>query len=326
MNDNWEQIFHALGYTRRDGRDGLWCSVSGVDVGAVDGPGDLVRLTARHRTARTIAWRESVGDRRWDREHMLNSIDQMVGQVTDRPDTAVLQDLDRAEQIAMEGLVSGSHPCYTFEQLPLYPGISYGLEYTLEHRAAMTCARASTDTSLVGWIDAHHPNEQVRTEALRNPACSHDALLASASDERVAAQLLRRNDIPADVMDRLIVAESTRYLRSPHPRAHCPRLLEIAVHPSCPDEAVSGLIAHGSVTHELRLYAAEVAWRASDERRDRIHMWLLESRRPGKRSAELIGRILGTDDPAGRAAWLRAQSPRLSRLVEGSRPNTETAR
>lgn len=318
MNDTWLHPYWSLGFAGPDTFGRAHSDLHGAQLTVTALSDDLVQLTASIGDAHDT----TVCDARWGVDRIRNTLGQVLERVLPDGESTWIRaefalPVEYSESITNAAMKTGSCQHFTVESLPLHPRVEYGLDYTLEHRAAMTTARHGTDQVLIGWIATEYPNNAVQDQALLNTSCPEEVLLQVAPDERAASVLLQRTMLPENVFQKLADAESARYMRSAMPRHHFPRLLKIALHPACPEELAFGLVAHVvSPGGGARVAVANKAWQAAPRRRDAIHLYLLTGGRTTKYTNELVDAVIGTHDRHSRVEWLRAQGRRLGHLVE----------
>ncbi|MFD4368351.1 hypothetical protein [Rhodococcus sp. NPDC058521] len=318
MNDAWLHPYWGLGFAGPDAFGRAYTELHGARLTVTALSEELVELTASIGDAHDT----TVCDARWGVDRIRNTLGQVLERVLPDGESTWLRaefalPVENSERITSAAMKTGSCQHFTVESLPLHPSVEYGLDYTLEHRAAMTTARHGTDPVLVGWIATEYPNSAVQDQALLNTSCPEEVLLGVAPDERAASVLLQRTSLPENVFQNLADAESARYMRSAMPRHHFPRLLRIALHPACPEELALGLVAHVvSPGGGARVSVATKAWEAAPGRRDAIHLYLLSGGRATKYTNALVDAVVGTHDRNSRIEWLRTRSRRLETLVD----------
>lgn len=318
MNDTWLHPYLKLGFDGPDTNGRAHTDLHGAHITATAISDELVEVSA----SKDGTYDTTVCDAHWNVERVRNTLGQVLERILSPSESTWIHAefalaVEHSERIASAAMKTGTCRHFTVEQLPLHPTVRYGLDHTLEYRAAMTTARRGTDPVLIGWIATEYPNSAVQDAALGNPHCPEEVLLGVASDERAASVLLSRSTIPDTVFQKLADAESARYMRSAMPRHHFPRLLEIALHPVCPEELALGLVSHvASPGGAARVSLAVKAWDAPPARRDAIHLYLLTGGRNTKNTLALVDAVIGTHDRAARIEWLRKQGKRCEMLAQ----------
>lgn len=317
MNDTWLHPYWSLGFAGPDTDGRAHTYLHGARLTATALSDDLVELTASIGDTHDT----TVCDARWGVDRVRNTLGQTLERVLPATESTWIRaefalPVEYSERLTSAAMKTGACQHFTVESLPLHPTVEYGLDYTLEHCAAMTTARHGNDPVLIGWIATEYPNNAVQDQALLNTSCPEVVLLGVAADERAASVLLQRNTLPENVFQKLADAESARYMRSAMPRHHFPRLLQIALHPACPEELALGLVTHvASPGGAARVSLAVKAWEAPPARRDAIHLYLLTGGRTTKNTLALVDAIIGTHDRGRRIEWLREQGRRCEMLV-----------
>lgn len=320
----WITAYLDLGFRGPDASGRMNANINGIELTARAQSESLVSVLA--------TWADDNSDLMfcspsWDAQHVLNTLEQHLG---DHDMPAELDELrlrfgitlSDAEQITEQSMTAGNFWQFTLVNVPRVPFATTGIDETLEYRAVRRCARESQDSLLVGWIATDYPWRKLRAYALRNPACPDSAKLDAASGGATSI-LLEDPELPESIFRRLIAYEARRYLGSERPKVHHDLLLAIALHPTCAERLVPGLIAHVAPGRGKRsLHVAQRAWSASPDRRDLIHALLLTKARPGKKANQLLTAILGPDPSRHpeRIAWLEQHQDSRIRRHAALRP------
>ncbi|WP_186301174.1 RNase H family protein [Rhodococcus sp. WB9] len=309
----WTSTYLDLGFRGPDPSGRMEAEINGLELMASYTPGNLVSVIATWSTEHTMGYLEMTCSATWDARHVLNTIGQNVDEVGMSHALEELRlrfgiTLRDAEQMTERSMTAGNFGRFTVDTLPKVPSATYGLEETLEYRAAVRCARESRDGILVGWIATDHPCHDVRGAALQNAACPDSARLQVAAEGDAAWILLQDRELPAPIFKRMVKSEAVRYLESERPELHHDLLLAMALHPTCPENLVPGLVAHTAQRRgQRRIHVAQQAWSAAPDRRDLIHTLLLQKSRPGRSTNQLLAAVLGPDTTqhSARIIWIQ---------------------
>lgn len=211
---------------------------------------DVVELRVRAQNGCTGKSESVRCDVAWPQERLFDVLDQIFARIrpTAREEARARfgVPLDRAEDIVADSLHTGDFGSdieSTSHAVPTEPNL-----ISLEHHCALTCAAESTNPSLIGWIALEHPYRPARSRAIRHSACPNDILLAVAEDASSTPDLLERTDLAPEVFDRMVEAETARYIRSTHPSEHHRTFIQFALHPACSEDLAIGLLSHAAGT------------------------------------------------------------------------------
>ena len=320
---DWTTAYLDLGFRDPDPSGRMEADINGIELTAIYIPENLVFVVATWSTEHTTGYVEMTCSATWDAQHVLNTIGQNLAETGIAGALEELRlrfgiTLHDAEQLTERSMTAGNFARFTLDTLPKVPSATYGLEETLEYRAAVRCARESRDSVLVGWIATDHPCHDVRSRALRNAACPDSARMQVAAEGDAPWILLQDRELPEPIFRRMVTTEAARYLESERPELHHDILLAMALHPTCPENLVPGLVAHTAHRRgQQRIHVAQQAWSAAPGRRDLIHTLLLRKSRPGRSTNQLLAAVLGSDKsqhPA-RVTWIQQhEDSRIRRL------------